>query len=1102
MKKNFELTPGQKTAVTTADRNVLVSAGAGTGKTSVLVERFLHFVTVLNVPVTEILALTYTEKAANEMKRRIMKKFAEMGRERDRRGLEAAYISTIHAFCARLLREHPFEAGVDPDFRVIESEESDFLKEQALEAAFEKRCEKGNDIFELLRVYGEGETGRGILKVFDAARHDGKTLAEFFALRAAEQGKAVSPVAAFEKLGEKDFAAQFQAFEKNKTWTWDTVEDYQEWTSGFSRKRGKKGEEGLWKEAKACCADFLARKMDDMAGPWAEKFESLALSFEEAYEALKKEKGFLDFEDLQMRAVKLFRGQDKVSAKLLDRYRKKFRQVMVDEFQDTNPLQLELVELLSTGRNLFFVGDFKQSIYSFRGAEPSLFLDKEREYEKSGTALRVPLLENYRTSAAVLGFINRFFAHLWQEEAMPFEALTAGVKKDSGPGVELLTVEQKEGESMDLARMREASAIAERILQLHAEGMAYGEIAVLFQVMTDIGLYEQALKKRGIPYYSIAGTGFYHQPEIRDMVSFLSFLENPLADIPLAAALRSPLFQVKDDTLFWLSQEAKGPEKTGGRPLFEGVKRFESIARITEEEKKKVGFFLKTAGELLSVKDRLKIPELLDLIMEKTSYELTVLADPQGVRRYANLKKMLNLAREFESVEPLSLGAFLGTLRRLETHEVRESEAQVEAVESGRVVQLLSIHRSKGLEFGAVFVADLARRQRAEDTGWLKALPGAGAAIQVYNPKTGKKEKTSRWIVLDETLKAKKRQEWKRLFYVAATRAKEKLIFTGVRKGADGDEEDFTKTTTWMDWLTGLPQEFFENVTMHPADGPLLTRARGIAEKKVFEEAFRLLEPRPAEEILPDAAARKKAAEQGGEILKALEQKPRTPARVIDLPVSAYAVFEKSPAQYRSIYEIGYPEEREAEPENISEEEPEDSYADFGTAVHRVMELLDFQNPEERLDALVMEACAGMAPEKKQEAADIVRSFCKTPLFERLRKARRVYREIPFIINQRHGRVEGVIDVLFQEGEDWHVLDYKTATGDAAKAKEAGYELQIAVYGFAVHRILKISPKSGIIYFLKNHAAHTLPFSPAEMAAAGKRLAGLQENILGIAPAR
>lgn len=1084
----MNLTDTQKKAATTTDRNVIVSAGAGTGKTSVLVERFLHLVTEGKTPVTEILALTYTEKAANEMKKRIMDRLDKLGHERARRELESAYISTIHAFAARLLREHPFEAGVDPDFRVIESEESDLLKELALDEVLEKQCEKGNELFELLMTYSENGIREAVLKLYEGARHDGRSLSDFFSLRL-ELPPVPDLKALFEQAGEKEFAAEFSNFEKNTAWTWQAAEDFRVW-----KKEGKfsyKKKPG-WKEIRNGLDVFLADRLEQLALTWKARLESLALSFEETYELKKKEKGALDFEDLQRRALSLFKNPSKISSKLLERYRGKFRQVMVDEFQDTNPLQLELIEMLSNGKNLFFVGDYKQSIYSFRGAEPALFLAKEKEYGDPEKGMRIALSENFRSAAPVLDFINRFFEHLWREEAVKFEGLKASAETKGEPQVEIMRVSKEDEESMDLARMREADLIADRMIELYAggNGVPYGDMAVLFQVMTDIGIYEQALKRRGIPYYSVAGTGFYHQPEIRDMVSFLSFLENPLADIPLAAALRSPLFQVTDSTLYYLSNAAKKNDtQEKATPLFEGVKQFESIAEIPENEKEKIRFFMRIASELLAVKDRMKLTELLDSILEKTSYELTVLGDAQGVRRYANLKKMVNLAREFETVEPLALGAFLRTLRMLETHEVRESEAQIEARESGRVVQLISIHRSKGLEFPVVFVADMARKQRRDETNWLKLIPGKGYAIQLFNTESRKKdkEKPAGWLLLDEAIKNKRVQEWQRLLYVAATRAKEKLIFSGVAGDPEGDdEEEEARSANWMDWVQAMPGDILK-AALRNRERPAGFHAakRPIAEKKIFEEVFGDWQPKEMER-LPESDA----------ILQGLKKKPRLPARVIDLPVSAYAAFEKSPEKYRDVYEIGYSDSA-FEIERNEETEPGDSYADFGTAVHRVLELMDFSEPARNLPELIREACSGLMPEKHIEAAEIVKQFCGSPLFETLQNAKEIYRELPFIINQRHGRIEGVIDVLFRDKAGvWHVLDYKTATGDAAKSKASGYELQIGMYAFAAHKILGITPATGIVYFLKNLYAHTLPFDAASLKALGTRLAALQDSII------
>ena len=1118
----MQLTKTQKIAVETENKNILVSAGAGTGKTRVLVERFLYFVTSGRVLVTEILALTFTEKAANEMKSRILCALAELKLESAIRDLESAYISTIHSFAARLLREHPLEAGVDPDFHVIEAEETQFLKEQSLEETMELHCQKGNAVFELLRTYGEDTIKEGMIRILNTARHEGKYLKGFFTRDALPLAEPLSVSGLLEGLGEQELLEEWRRFEKLKQWDWEAVEAFKEWFKPFS-KRGGKEHKAAWKKIGGGCRVFLSQKIENFMAQWSGPFEELALYFEEHYETKKKEKSFLDFDDLQIKAIQLFKKEDRIHQRLREGYQKKFRQILVDEFQDTNYLQMEFIELLAGGNNLFLVGDFKQSIYGFRGAEPRLFLEQEETWNHSKDSTRIPLLENFRTAPSVLNFINPFFEELWAEDSFPFERLLAKVPEDSKGASELLCVEIGREESLDNGRFREADLIGDRILELREEGVTYGDIAVLFQAMTDIGIYEQALKKRGIPYYALSGTGFYYQPEIRDLISYLSFLENPLADIPLAASLRSPLFQVSDNSLFWLAACAKSEDKLC--PLYNGIKQFEAIPEITAEEKQKLSFFCSLAEEFLEIKDRLKIAELVDLILARTSYELMMLADPQGVRRYANLKKLVNLARDFESREPMTLGAFLRTLRRLEMQEARESEAQVEAEQSGKVVRLSSIHRAKGLEFPVVFVADLGRSRQSSESATVIAEAGMGYALQVRNEITLEQERPWKWLQIYEAVNRKEREEWKRLLYVAMTRAKQRLILSGVYKEKKEEKDSFHAMSSWMDWIMRLSsQGCFEHVLIRKGGetGPGKPTAV-LAERKEIREIFTpsplphsqtypfnaVIARRPlgrrsnlGENQIASPSARNDEAEK---ILARITEKKKEPSRAIDLPVSAYGAFERSPGHYLRIYEIGYPSEEEKIAEIREYESEEEMNAapacrtgrDFGTAMHALLERIDFKNPHLKMEYLLQEIFGHFPEGGIHEARNLLTSFIGGPLFARIQKARRVYRELPFVLHARHGRIDGIIDLLFQdESLVWHVLDYKTAVGDAAKVQEACYGLQVGLYAFAVYKLLGSCPQSGIIHFLKNQWTHAIDFDPSEILEWGSRLGQLQTDIL------
>jgi ATP-dependent helicase/nuclease subunit A len=1096
------LTQAQKKAVQAFGKNVLVSAGAGTGKTRVLVERVLQILKTQKALVTELLILTFTEKAANEIKIRLSGGCRKAGLERPRRDLERSAISTFHAFASRLLKEHPIEAGVDPDFRVVEAEEAGLLKEEAMQETVVRFHKEKNDAFELFSVYGEEKVREGVFKIFTAARHEGKSVAAFF-LESAEKEKTVcaqrektlpeEAMALLAKLPEID-AKIWERFFSDKDWRWETFRDFKEWSGLFKGKR-KEG----WKEWRALLEDLAALRITPLAGPWKKRLEALALAFEAAYTAKKKEKGFLDFDDLQMKAVELFRAERPPLVKLRQKYQDHFKFILVDEFQDTNFLQMEFIELLSSGANLFMVGDYKQSIYGFRGAESGIFRAKEKLYGSGEKGECIFLSESFRSDPPVLDFVNRFFKILWEEDSFPFEPLSASTPQRPGlsrrnppsegvaqePAVELLVTELREKEDMDRARMREAGAIASRIRDLHdKEKIPYGDIAILFQAMTPSGIYEDAFKSAGIPYFIVAGRGFYEQPEIQDVMSFLSHLDRPLADIPLAATLRSPFFHITDDTLFWLSRFAKSEQET--TPLFYALKELDRIANISGEQRARLQSFLQLSQELSALKDRIRLSELFDKILEKTGYELLALLDPKGVRRYANLKKLMAMMRGYETYERMPLCSFLNILKRLRTQEVRESEAQIALESSAKAVRMMSVHAAKGLEFPVVFIADMGHQGSRSDSKKVIAHAADGYAVQVSGGGTSETEKTYFFKEVDRAVMRREVEEWKRLFYVAATRARSRIFLSGVHKKKKQEKESFREMTSWMDWAVAICEGMAVKVSRNPA-------ALAAFKHKKKDDLRG-----PVETFLKEMKQESSSATSA-----VFAGKEPALLRSIDLPVSAYALFQKDPDAFWRVYQIGWVAK---ERENINDdpvlEESEFSAADFGIAMHGFLEHLDFGDPARSIEPEILERIFGrFGSEALREAQKIIRGFLDQPVFRSLQKARQVKREIDFVLNGRRGLIHGKIDILFQDAAGrWHILDYKTAAGDEAAARQSAYDLQLEIYALAAERILKVPVCSAIIYYLKNQKAVTLSFpkeeGPAFFDGLEKKVQGLQQQIL------
>lgn len=1093
------LNRNQALAVRAAGKNLLVAAGAGTGKTRVLVERFLNLVRSGEVLVTEILALTFTEKAANEMKSRIRLRLHDLGLDRERRDLEGAWISTIHAFASRLLREHPIEAGIDPEFQVLESEEADLIRETCLDDVLEDACREDGDMLAFLGSTGEQAVRSGLMTVLEEARAEGVPAASLIESSRRLRREARSAFSAsglealLESVEEPELAREWHAWASRGPWDWQALEDYRLWSKNFGRRGGKKTKE-TWKEITAACRNFAALRVEELGEPAFKAFETLALSLESRYEAVKRERSVLDFDDLQIAALRLLSGSSRVNRRLREDYTRQFRYVLVDEFQDTNPLQMKLIEALSSGDNLFLVGDFKQSIYGFRNADPDLFRERELRYRAGKEGHLIPLTVNYRTRPEVLNVINPLFENLWSEDGIEPGALEPDREASAEAGVEVLVTESESGESLDRGRMREAGRIAGRIVQLHQAGTPYGDMAILFRALKSSALYEQALKQAGIPFFVVSGRGFYHQPEIRDMLSYLSFLENPLSDIPLAASLRSPMFRITDDTLVWLARsvKAKKPET----PLYQALLQSDAIEEIEAPQREALGRFRLLSEELAGARDRMMLSELLDRILDTTGYEQIVLAGDQGVRRYANLRKLVNLARDYEMKEALPLGAFLRTVRGLESREVREAEAQVEAEESGRVVRLMTVHAAKGLEFPVCFVADLARDRYASESNRIVA-DRSGWSMKVVNPLTRDSEEPLLWKRIRENAELQEKKESKRLFYVACTRARERLILSGVHRPKKNPKESYRDMACWMDWVMALAGEL-------PLDTAEVSkevrRKQGIrvpAERRGFRELLAVRAFQPVEGLPV-----KEALRQDGEAVRMLEvisQEGKKPSRIIHLPVSAYAAFSSNPAGYRRTYEIGHPDSSDPPDEGIPEEEEKRVMPanEFGDRMHRVLEYLDFsQTNPKALERLVRLGFHHADETVRREAREMLDRFLAAGIFREVKASRRVFRELPFVLNRRYGMIHGVMDLLFEDkAGGWHILDYKTGAGDEEKVRSSGYDTQIELYALAVEEVLGKTPVSGRLLFLRNGWEKRIDFTGEDLEKIRRKTAEMQAAV-------
>ena len=507
--------------------------------------------------------------------------------------------------------------------------------------------------------------------------------------------------------------------------------------------------------------------------------DRLLTGFGQRYGALKRDCSGLDFEDLELVCRELLSG----TSELGERYRRRFEHVMVDELQDTNQVQLELIESISRG-NLFTVGDAQQSIYGFRHADVELFERRGGRLEAQGA--RATLQTNFRSRREILEAINAGFGVALGER---FRPLRAGRRDPpaSEPLVELLIADKAADWALEgIAspwRIAEARGLARRVSELIAGGASAREIVVLTRATTDLRAYERALEDAGIPTYVIGGRGYWAHPQVVDLVAYLRALANPRDEEALYTVLASPLVGVTLDSLVVLGAEARASSRDPWWVLREPEGRLDELVA---DDLCRLSAFAEWFSAERSVAARAGVEELIERALERTCYDLRTLALPGGERRLANVRKLMRLGREHEATAGPDLRGFLELVRGRAAGrgagaaDSRESEAPVEG-EALDAVRLMTIHRAKGLEFEIVCVADLGRGPM-----WRTELirVGRDGRFGCGSPSLGPAGASPRSTTARSARSASdcEDEEERRLFYVAMTRARERLVLSGAAR--------------------------------------------------------------------------------------------------------------------------------------------------------------------------------------------------------------------------------------------------------------------------------------------------------------------------------
>jgi len=1013
---------------------VFVSAGAGTGKTTVLVERFVKAVCERGIDVDSLLVITYTERAAGELRTRIRSRLTELGRDDLARELDGAWISTIHGFCLRLLKAHPFAAGIDPRFRVLDESQSRVLQSEAFEAALEEFLGGGDEERAvLLATYGARALRRMLSGVYETLRAAGRPLVlelgerPGLADRIDELREAARCLADDASAGETARATAARALEllEERTLPERLLDLFELKARGERAATYEEARRGLEQAA----LDELALRDRDL-------LQDLLGSFERAYRAAKERESALDFEDLQILARDLLRE----SADVRESESWRFRSIMVDEFQDTNRLQCELIDLLAEGpddKEIFFVGDEFQSIYGFRHADVHVF--RERREHASGV---LALTQNYRSRPEVLGAINHLFSAEFGTDFQRLEAAGRFPDPAFGTPVELLVTDKASYAHTDVHwRRAEARHIARRVNELIEEGAAAaGEIVLLFAAGTDAEWYEEELRHLGIPTYRATGRGYFGQQQVVDLLAYLRLLHNRYDDEALVTVLASPLVGVSNDALVLLRRAA--PKRPLFQPFEKGLPR-----ELSAQDSQLFRAFHQRYERLTRLAPTLSLERLLEAIVSEHDYDLAALAQWDGRRRYANMRKLARLARSYEELRGPDIEGFVRFVGEQEAVGARELEAVAEE-EGADAVRLLTIHSAKGLEFKVVVVADAGRDRAAPSPDEILCLPDGRFGFRVADPSTGARRGAFEYDAVREAGREEEKAERLRLYYVAMTRAIERLIVSGAI-----DPERRADAETPIGWVLDRldARELDEAV-----DGSV----------ELVRDGARLLVRLDRYRLEPIAAAVAAADGDGQLALFAGEDVPPLPPpaphlpeivpppeaplhRVRSLSYSALALFSRCSYRYYAERVVGM------RPSDAHGSVPGQSglaATEIGDVVHVLLEN-GVGAAEVREPALARYPAA--TDEDLARVADLVQAWHDSPLAQRLGQIEGVRPELPFAFEHDGVLLHGRFDVYAAAGSRALVVDYKTNRLEELTPEEAledDYGIQRLVYALAAFR--------------------------------------------------
>ncbi|MEG2304325.1 MAG: helicase-exonuclease AddAB subunit AddA [Lachnospiraceae bacterium] len=1213
---SIQWTKEQQKVIKLRDRNILVSAAAGSGKTAVLVERIIQRLMGENpIDVDRLLIVTFTEAAAAEMKERIRDAITQqlvnqpdqIHLQRQATLIHQAQIMTIHSFCLSVIREHFHRIELDPGFRIAEEGELKLLKRDVLQEVLEKKYEEQEDSF--LNFIEGFVTGRDdkkveemILQLYEASRsnpepekwleeciqmydisdEDGTKEPQFVqsiledvrsyledVMKLVQQGltmcDALEGPYMYRDALEQD---EQEISELQKS---DSYATFYQKLQLFSQEGLKANrDKAVSLELAQCVKDIhgqVKKTVDDFKNqyfyqepgqmwldmeqskPFLEVLVELVIEFTQTFEQTKRRKNVIDFEDMEQYALRILTKRVEGGlepSQAAEEYQKQFLEIMIDEYQDSNLLQDTILTSVSTVHkgipNLFMVGDVKQSIYRFRLSRPELFMDKYNHYSmEDSPEQRIILGKNFRSRREVLDSVNFIFTQIMTQRLGNIvydseAALYVGTEYEPQPGneTEVLLVHEdsiknslinKDINIEDTTRELEARAVARRIKELldtHQildkkrgiyRKIRCKDIVVLTRSIKGwTNVFAKILNQEGIPTFTGTKEGYFQTMEISLILDYLSVLDNRKQDIPLAAVLTSPLVGLSGEELAKIKSYYKK------LPFYEAVQRY-----AIEGEEQRIMDILQACFEKME-SFRVRVPytaihELLWKIIDETGYGAYVSALPGGEQRQANLDMLIERAIAFESTSYKGLFNFVRYMEQLQKYQVDYGEASIED-ERADAVHLMSIHKSKGLEFPVVIVAGMGKRFNQQDIkGSVVIHPELGVGIDAVDLENRTKIPTLLKKVIQKKVQYENLGEELRVLYVAFTRAKEKLIMVGTvsnfEKKLQGmapiwSQEEIpltfsrlTKATCYFDWV--LPalirhSSFAATLATYgiaaPFTNPLYHNEMAMRVESIY------LEDLVKKEMVEEAQGKltkdilqtwDTTCTYDANIKRQLEQQFTYEYPYQDKNFKrkfTVSELKKRPNLKEEAGEViyGEPEMLPIIPKFLQQEE-ELHGASRGSAYHKLMELLDFTHSydksslEDTMECLIQSNRMSKTMGACIQREDILELLNST-LGRRMQNAgehQALFVEQPFVLgmniqevypeetSQEMVLVQGIIDVYFEENGELVVLDYKTDHVKTEQELVDRYHAQLDYYAKALTKLTQKPVKEKLIYSFALH---------------------------------